>query len=51
MDQWLGYWTADPDVLGSNPVKSKNNFASIMLTEIISLISKHDFDLELLERS
>ena len=34
-----------------NPIKSKNNFASIMLTEIISLISKHDFDLELLERS
>ena len=29
----------------------KNIFASIMLTEIISLISKHDFDLELLERS
>ena len=29
----------------------KNNFASIMLTEIISLISKDDFDLELLERS
>ena len=51
MDEWLGYWTADPDVLGSNPVKSKNNFASIMLTEIISLISKHDFDRELLERS
>ena len=40
---------ADPDVQGSNPVKTKNNFASIMLTEIISLISKHDFDLELLE--
>ena len=31
--------------------RSKNNFASIMLTEIISLISKHDFDLDLLERS
>ena len=42
---------ADPDVQGSNPVKTKNNFASIMVTEIISLISKHDFDLELLERS
>ena len=42
---------ADPDVRGSNPVKSKNNFASIMLIETISLISKHDFDLELLERS
>ena len=40
---------ADPDVQGSNPVKPKNNFASIMLTEIISLISKHDFDLELLD--
>ena len=40
---------ADPDVQGSNLIKSKNNFASIMLTE--SLISKHDFDLELLERS
>ena len=42
---------ADPDVHGSNPVKTKTNFDSIMLTEIISLISKHDFDLELLERS
>ena len=49
--EWLGCWTADPEVLGSNPVKSKNNFASFMLTEIINLISKHDFDLELLERS
>ena len=28
-----------------------NNFASFMLTEIISRISKYDFDLELLERS
>ena len=27
----------------------KNNFASVMLTEIINLISKHYFDLELLE--
>ena len=27
----------------------KNNFASVMLTEIINGISKHDFDLELLE--
>ena len=51
MVYWLGYWTADPDVQGSNLVKSKNNFASITLTEIISLISKHDFDLELLKRS
>ena len=49
MVQWLGYWTSDPEVQGSNPVKSKNNFGSIMLTEIISLISKHDF--EILERS
>ena len=42
---------ADAEVQGSNPVKTKNNFGSIMLTEIISLISKHDFYLELLERS
>ena len=28
-----------------------NNFASFMLTEAISQISKHDFDLELLEMS
>ena len=28
-----------------------NNFASVMLTEIISCISKHDCDHELLERS
>ena len=28
--------SVDPEVLGSNPVKSKNNFASFMLTEIIS---------------
>ena len=34
--QWLVCWTAYPEVLGSNPVKSKNNFASVMLTEIIS---------------
>ena len=27
-----GYWMEDPDVQGSNPVKSKNNFASVMLT-------------------
>ena len=49
MVYWLVYWMADPDVQGSNPVETKNNFVSI--TEIISLISKHDFDLELLERS
>ena len=28
----VGYWMADPDVQGSNPVKSKNSFASVMLT-------------------
>ena len=38
-------------ILGSNPVESKNNFASVMLTEIISWISKDNYDLELLERS
>ena len=26
------YSTANPEVLGSNPVKSKNNFTSVMLT-------------------
>ena len=51
MAEWLGCWITDPEVLGSNPIKSNNNFASVMLTEIISLISKHDFDLELLKRS
>ena len=30
--QRLGCWPPDPEVLGSNPVKSKNNFTSVMLT-------------------
>ena len=27
--EWLGCWTAYPEILGSNPVKSKNKFCQV----------------------
>ena len=32
----LGCWSAEPEGMDTNPFKSKHNFASVMLTEIIS---------------